>query len=1829
MTAFLLTATMALIIGQVKSVFAQTESSDATLSALTLSGLVLEHDSTYSSPGFHSAVVDYTASAPLSLAGTTVTPTVNHSGASHVIRLNGVTDSDGTLSLPSCSNVITVEVTAEDQATTQTYTVTVTRSQEDTWLCPTPSDPAVADSTANYTVTFQGDWTTSATPGGLPGSAHFSRLVGAVHNADVTFLRSGELASSGIESMAEIGGTSTLKSEVRAEISGTTGNALSVLEGDTDFISPTAAKSLDITVTTDHPRVTLVTMIAPSPDWFVGVSGLSLLDSNGNWLSSLEVELYPWDAGTENGDQFSLSNPATSPQGVITSLYDSGKFSTESIASLTFTRKSGNNDATGTPTFVGAFRVGEVLRIDTSSIQDLDGLTNPDFSFTWLADDDLNELGAYLRALSRVNQYEIPPYDFGMTIKVQVHFDDDLGNGEVIHMQAATTVAAAPPDQPGSLSASLGDPGELDLRWAAPEYCDFDCWQDNDRSVRVGDGGSDITGYTVQWKLSSADWDTASDVSEAEVTDTSYTVTGLTSTNSYTVRVRAKNVAGLGTPSTEVTVSGTDLNVGPVVSGRALPYFFELNPRDVTTYTATDPESDTITWSLSGDDASFFSIANGVLNFDSAGDFEDPQDAGANNAYDLNILASDGQNTATFPITVVIFNVEDEPPVIAGDDALMFAEYTEATTVLQTYSATDPEGANSSFTWSLYGTDSGDFEISDAGALTFKNVPDYDSPADSDGDNVYDVQVRATDATKTGRLNVTVTVTNVNEAPTTPTGKDAITVPENTAGNLAQYSATEPDKDDTVIWGVSGTDADAFRIDSSGNLAFDGAPDFDNPTDDGGNNVYEVSVDAKDAEFTSSLAVTVTVTPVDEPPVITGVTTINDYDENGTGNVATYTAVDPEGDSNLTWSLGGTDRGDFDITGGVLTFKSTPDYERPADSGGNNHYEVTIESTDSNSKKGTLHVDVIVRNVDEMPVITGPDTVDDFPENSATSRQVGRYTASDPEGATVALSLTGTDSDEFTLASNGALTFDESPDYEDESSYSVTVRAVAGSHTVNKVVTVNIQNVEEPGTITLSSVQPQEGTVFSATLDDDDGAIGTTWQWYRASSRGSTGTAITNATSSTYTPDTDDVGSYLRIVASYDDGHGAGKSAATVSANRALAVNPDNVRPVFPADGDYARSIRENTREGANLGAPVRATDANNDRLTYSIPSSDYFEINAATGQLRTKVVLDHELSSTRTIEVTAADPGNLTVSVTVTITIEDVDETPVMSGPSSLEFAEDTGTGTTLATYASTDPDSKGIELVLSGADSEDLRLSGGVLTFSEVPDFEAPADANRDNRYQVTVEAQEQGDGTSVGRLNVTIRVTNVDEPGVVEANVEEPRVGQMLRLNVEDQDGGESVREWKWEKGEPNSPCGTVDSSTVTTWETIGEARGSSYTPSAADQGHCIRVTAFYNDRAGTGRTEQFLTPNSVEVGPFFSQDPPTYRVRENTAEGRNVGRVQARHSNSGETLTYRLSGADVTYFTIDDGGQLRTSAIPMDYETQPGTEATVEVTAEDNNGQTATTTVTVTVIDECTSAGEPPCAPGRPSVSSASDTSLRITWPVPSTPSGASLTGYELQYRGTDGGGSWIPRSVAGTDRSHTIENLVKGSSYEVQVRAQNGNGNGGWSQSGTGTPGVVAPPPSTGGGGGGFGPAPVAPKFADGFRTQRELPANARPEDPIGDPIDATHPDDLDITYSLSGIDAAHFTVDEETGQLRVKDGMTPVVGNTYTVNLTATDSAGIGVIIIVVIEVTKAAHHPYDADGSGTIERDEVVTAVKDYFDGLITKDDVIELVKLYFAESG
>ncbi len=197
-----------------------------------------------------------------------------------------------------------------------------------------------ADSPAIYRVTFTSNWNNDAHPAlTLPGSAHWSNLVGATHNDAVTFWQVGGLATPGIERVAESGTNATFQAEVTAATEANTADQW-IQTGLTPFYAPDSTATITLTVQPEFPLLTLATMLAPSPDWFTGVSNLALQDEAGAWVDSFTLDLYPYDAGTEDGSGYSLSNPATVPAVPIAPLRNVSPFSAEPIATLTVTRLS-------------------------------------------------------------------------------------------------------------------------------------------------------------------------------------------------------------------------------------------------------------------------------------------------------------------------------------------------------------------------------------------------------------------------------------------------------------------------------------------------------------------------------------------------------------------------------------------------------------------------------------------------------------------------------------------------------------------------------------------------------------------------------------------------------------------------------------------------------------------------------------------------------------------------------------------------------------------------------------------------------------------------------------------------------------------------------------------------------------------------------------------------------------------------------------------------------------------------------------------------------------------------------------------------------------------------------------------------------------------------------------------------------------------------------------------------------------------------------------------------------------------------------------------------
>ncbi len=192
--------------------------------------------------------------------------------------------------------------------------------------------PALAQTSARYEVRFDATWSAQTHPGAYPGGAHFSPLIGGTHSAAADFWEPGTLASNAIEVMAETGNPGPLGNLIDNEISN--GNAGVRIQGST-FNSP-GVQTREFLITEDHPLVTLVTMIAPSPDWFVGVDSVSLLE-NGQWVD-VTITLYAWDSGTDSGTNFNSPNSDTNPPDPIALITGGPFFGDDPLGTFTFTR---------------------------------------------------------------------------------------------------------------------------------------------------------------------------------------------------------------------------------------------------------------------------------------------------------------------------------------------------------------------------------------------------------------------------------------------------------------------------------------------------------------------------------------------------------------------------------------------------------------------------------------------------------------------------------------------------------------------------------------------------------------------------------------------------------------------------------------------------------------------------------------------------------------------------------------------------------------------------------------------------------------------------------------------------------------------------------------------------------------------------------------------------------------------------------------------------------------------------------------------------------------------------------------------------------------------------------------------------------------------------------------------------------------------------------------------------------------------------------------------------------------------------------------------------
>jgi hypothetical protein len=432
--------------------------------------------------------------------------------------------------------------------------------------------------------------------------------------------------------------------------------------------------------------------------------------------------------------------------------------------------------------------------------------------------------------------------------------------------------------------------------------------------------------------------------------------------------------------------------------------------------------------------------------------------------------------------TSSVFYLGNTPPRITSNGGGTSAAVTinESASEVTTVTVVDPQLPTQYVTYTLSGPDASLFNISPNGVLTFITPPDFENPADVDGDNVYEVTVIAQDSgvpSSTGLTDsqtLTITVANVNESPTI--APQTFSIPENSAigTTVGTVVASDVDANESFTFEIIGGNTDgAFVIDSNtGNISvansaalnFETTPTF----------VLTVSV-TDGGGLSASETITINLTNVNEAPTIAPQTfSIAENSPNGT-TVGTVVATDVDaGDSrNFAITVGNTG-GAFAIhpTTGAITVANSAALDFEATS----TFSLTVTVTDAGGLATSETITINLTDVNESPTIA-PQTFS-VAENSPNGTVVGTVVAIDVDaGDSLTFAITnGNTNGAFainpntgviTVANSTALNFEATP------TFNLTVSVTDnGGLVASNTVTINLTDVVEVAGI---NVTPTSG----------------------------------------------------------------------------------------------------------------------------------------------------------------------------------------------------------------------------------------------------------------------------------------------------------------------------------------------------------------------------------------------------------------------------------------------------------------------------------------------------------------------------------------------------------------------------------------------------------------------------------------------------------------------------------------------------------------------------------------------------------------------------------
>ena len=1047
-----------------------------------------------------------------------------------------------------------------------------------------------------------------------------------------------------------------------------------------------------------------------------------------------------------------------------------------------------NTPPTGLPAISGTARVGETLTASETGIADVDGLSGATFAWQWVSNDGTANTAI---AGATAATYTLAAADAGRAIKVRVTFTDDGGTEETLTSVATATVEATVPDAPRNLAIAVPDgrEGVLELSWAAPS----------------SNGGSPLTGYKVQWRSGSEEYDgTASSTRQATVTDLAnltHAITGLTNGVAYTVRVIATNGVGDGPASTEATRAPRD--------------------RPELSAAAVDGDTLTLTWSEALDESSepaaeafavsVAGVARGVTEV---------AVAGSTVALTLSSVVTPGETVTvgyTVPTGVGANPVKDT----AGNAATTFvnAQVTNTTLALPVVSiaaTTTPvtEGTAAAFTLARTGATDAELavqvSVSETGAAVSGTPPTSVTFAaglgsatlsvDTEDDEVSEAAstVTATVSSGTGYTvggtsgSAEVVVEDDDAAPVADAGADIAGVSPGATVTLDGSGSSDPDRDEKLTWLWTQTDASGYAVVLSDAAAI--RPTFTIPSDIAADAVLVFTLRVTDAGglfAEDSVRVSVAPPPAEAPAAATEVlwsadVTVTDYG-------GAFGAITADSFTNVTGDELGVEWIWYSV--------------------GARRLDLILSEAATDADELTLHLD---------------DVALAFPQGSSgeTIIRWRPIRLSWKNGQTVAVRLSRT--------SHAPEPVNTAP---------TGLPAISGTPRVGETLTASVSGIA-----------------------DVDGLSGTTFGYQWLSNEGTTDTAISGATQAVYTLAASDAGNTIKVRVTFTDDGGTEETLTSAATAAVEATVPDAPRNLAIAVPDGREGVLELSwaAPSSNGGSPLTGY-----KVQWRSGSEEYDGTASSTRQATVTDLanLTHAITGLTngvayTVRVIATNGvGDGPASTEATRAPRDRDrpelsaaavdgDTLTLTWSEALDESSEPAAEAFAVSVAGV---ARGVTEVAVAGSTLTLTLASAVTADDAVTvGYTVPAAPDAPRIEDAAGNAAAAFSGEVV--TNNTAAAVNTPPTGLP-AISGTARVGETLTASetgIADVDGlSGATFAWQWVSND-----GTANTA-------IAGATAATYTLAAADAGRAIKVRVTFTDDGGTEETLTSVATATVEA------------------------------------------------------------------------------------------------------------------------------------------------------------------------------------------------------------------------------------------------------------------------------------------------------------------------------------------------------------------------------